>query len=195
MKDIKLIIGLANPIDDYNGTRHNVGAWFVYELANKYHIILKKNKKRPSFFIGKLYLTNKCIFLFVSNEFMNSSGETILFISNFYSIPLHHMLIVHDELDLLPGFIKLKYGYGHNGHNGIRNIINILGNNNFFLRIQVGIGRPKNISEISHFVLSKPTYKEKISIRESIFNAINKICLMLERNDYCKNSLFLSKER
>lgn len=172
MKKIKLIVGLANPIVKYDKTRHNVGSWFIQNLANYHHKVLKENKKLLGYTASFIY-SNSRVYLFIPNVFMNINGESILTISKFYNIKLNEMLIVHDELDLNPGLIRLKLGYGHNGHNGVRNIVNLLSKKKHFLRIQIGIGRPMKSKKIADFVLSSPLFNERKLIEESILNAVN----------------------
>lgn len=103
---------------------------------------------------------------------MNLSGKPIFYIASFYKIKLNNILVVHDDLDLIPGIIKLKKGYGHNGHNGLKSIINYFDQENktehYFFRIRIGIGRPNNSATISNFVLSIPPCQEKTLINDSI---------------------------
>ncbi|XBC40912.1 MAG: aminoacyl-tRNA hydrolase [Buchnera aphidicola (Nurudea yanoniella)] len=175
MKNIKLIVGLANPIIKYNKTRHNVGSWFVQNLARFYNQILRKNKK----FLGYtgFFFSNfkKKVYLFIPNVFMNINARSIMLFSKFYQIALNEILVVHDELDLNPGKVRLKLGFGHNGHNGIRNIIDMFPEKSSFLRIQIGIGRPHQKEKVSDFVLSSPFPEEKFLIEKSICNAINMV--------------------
>ncbi|XBC39903.1 MAG: aminoacyl-tRNA hydrolase [Buchnera aphidicola (Chaetogeoica yunlongensis)] len=190
MKRVKLIVGLANPIEKYDHTRHNIGAWFIQELAFKYNKKLKKNKKFLGYF-SKIDLLSKEIYLLIPNTFMNLSGVSVSSILKYYNIKLNEILVVHDELDLMPGVLKFKLGCSHNGHNGLRNIISILGSNINFLRVRIGIGRPKNIYEkISNFVLSRPTKSELILIKQSIYNSINTFCYLIENdNNISMNSI------
>ncbi|AAO26911.1 peptidyl-tRNA hydrolase [Buchnera aphidicola str. Bp (Baizongia pistaciae)] len=175
MKEIKLIVGLANPIKKYNDTRHNVGSWLVNSLVTQQNKKLKKNNK----FLGystEINILSKNIHVLVPDTFMNLSGISVLAISNFYNIKLHEILVVHDELDLKPGNVKFRLRSSHNGHNGIRNVLAVLGTNIKFLRIQIGIGRPINSGyKISKFVLSKPNVSEKLLINRAILCAIRVI--------------------
>lgn len=105
---------------------------------------------------------------------MNINGQSVFKMASFYNINLNEILIVHDDLELEPGSVKLKYSYGHNGHNGLRNITNIFNQNINFYRFRIGIGRPMEKDQISSFVLSVPSDKEKILIQKSIQESINK---------------------
>ncbi|USS94571.1 aminoacyl-tRNA hydrolase [Buchnera aphidicola] len=174
MNKIKIIIGLGNPLSKYRNTRHNVGSWYVLELANLFNLKLKKKTKFLGYYSYFFYL-NKKIFLFIPNVFMNINGLSVLKIANFYSIKLEEMFIIHDELDLLPGIIKLRNGYGSNGHKGLKNIIGKFKKKTVYKRLSIGIGRPNNKKDISDFVLSKPTNLDKKKIFSSIRCSINKL--------------------
>lgn len=182
MTNIKLIIGLANPIVVYDKTRHNVGSWFIQTLARYHNQTLKKDKKLLGY-TGSFFYVNFKVRLFIPNVFMNLSGKSVFIISKFYRITLDEILIIHDELDLNPGCIKLKLGCGHNGHNGIRNIINVWTKKNNFLRMQIGIGRPEKPETVADFVLSPPTLEEKFLIEKSIFNAIYVTNLLIQKKN------------
>ncbi|XBC38437.1 MAG: aminoacyl-tRNA hydrolase [Buchnera aphidicola (Floraphis choui)] len=188
-----MIAGLANPIIKYDNTRHNVGSWFIRSLANYHNQVLKKNKKLSGYTASLVYFNCK-VRLFIPNEFMNLSGRSILTVSDFYQIKLDEILIIHDELDLNPGLIRLKLGSGHNGHNGIRNIINVLSKKNNFLRIQIGIGRPDKLVEISDFVLSSPTLEEEYLIKKSILSAIDVVHILIKERDILIAQKFLKNK-
>ncbi|WP_425333433.1 aminoacyl-tRNA hydrolase [Buchnera aphidicola] len=174
MNKIKMIIGLGNPISNYKNTRHNVGIWYIKLLSNYFHSNFKKIKK----FLGykcKISFLKKDILLFFPDIFMNLNGNSILKVSQFYNIKLSEMLVIHDELDLLPGFIKIKYGYGSNGHNGLKSVIEKFNKNTFYHRLSIGIGRPNFRKDVSNFVLSTPKLNEKNIILKSINKSINSI--------------------
>ncbi|MFP3014603.1 MAG: aminoacyl-tRNA hydrolase [Arsenophonus sp.] len=168
MNNIKLIVGLANPGYKYILTRHNVGSWYVELLAKHYNQLLKEDNK----FFGyttTINLTNNNVHLLIPRTYINLSGKSVLALSNFYSIKMSEILVAHDELDLMAGIVKIKFGGSNSGHNGIKDIQNKLGNNNNFYRLRIGIGRPSNKNKIVEFVLSKPTEDE----HKLINNAIN----------------------
>ncbi|QOI11099.1 aminoacyl-tRNA hydrolase [Blochmannia endosymbiont of Colobopsis nipponica] len=166
---IKLIVGLGNYGCKYDGTRHNLGSYYVNLLAKRYKLSFVK-KKQFSSLVGKFVIFNNLIHLLIPTTYMNLSGEAVAAMSSFYNFLPANILIVHDELDLMPGIIKLKFGGSHAGHNGLKNIINKLGCNQFY-RLRIGIGRPKHNSEIVNFVLSKPPFNEK----QTIHNILNKV--------------------
>lgn len=181
MSTIKLIAGLANPGADYAATRHNAGAWFVKLLAERYGQALKNEPK----FYGcttKLRLHNQQVRLLIPSTFMNLSGKAVSEIANFYQITPEEILIAHDELDLLPGYAKLKFGGGHGGHNGLKDIINKLGNNRNFYRLRIGIGHPGDKQKVTGFVLSKPTKNEQLNIDKAIDDAVDCMDLLMTQN-------------
>ncbi|WP_082248327.1 aminoacyl-tRNA hydrolase [Buchnera aphidicola] len=166
-----MIVGLSNPKKEYHQTRHNVGSWFVYLLAQRYLKILKEEKKFFGF-TSFLNIESNYIRLLVPNIFMNLNGKSVFKMASFYNIHLNEILIVHDDLELNPGIAKLKHSYGHNGHNGLRSIICTFKKKTNFHRFRIGIGRPSSKSQVSSFVLSIPDKCEKFSIKQSILHAI-----------------------
>lgn len=168
---IKLIVGLGNPGSEYENTRHNVGFWFIDALANSKGISVKAEKKFHAE-VGKLSLGNG-VWLLKPNTYMNRSGQSVGALANYYKITPEEILVVHDELDLLTGTIKIKMGGGHAGNNGIRDIIASLGNNNF-LRLRIGIGQAEKKSG-TDYVLGTPSKIDK----EHLHKVINEIMACL----------------
>ncbi len=168
-QSIQLIVGLGNPGTEYEKTRHNAGIWFVDQLLAGTRYQLKLEKKFKGFFSQAHLFEQECMIL-VPTTYMNNSGEAVSAIMNFYKIPIDALLIIHDELDLPPGTVRLKQGGGHGGHNGLQSIIHHL-NSNDFLRLRIGIGHPGDKDQVSDFVLTKPTRDEKEKIDDSIVKA------------------------
>lgn len=156
---IQLIVGLGNPGQKYDQTRHNAGADFVEQLAARHLIQLKPDTKFHGRY-GKISLNGKAIHLLIPTTFMNLSGQAVASLANFYKIPAENILVAHDELDLPPGIARFKLGGGHGGHNGLRDIISKLGNNKNFYRLRIGIGHPGSASEVIGFVLKKAPASE-----------------------------------
>jgi PTH1 family peptidyl-tRNA hydrolase len=158
---ISLIVGLGNPDKEYEEHRHNVGFWFVDKLAQDF----KVEKK----FFGVLgYFKNTR--LLKPMTFMNRSGLSVQALANFYKIKPEEILVVHDELDLSAGIVRLKKGGGHGGHNGLRDIISALGSSDFY-RLRLGIGHPGDRNLVSNFVLHKPSAIEKTQIEDAMTKA------------------------
>lgn len=165
MSGIKLFVGLGNPGEEYVLTRHNVGFWFNNLIAEN----LKQNLEPSTKFSGlyKKIPETENIHLLNPLTFMNKSGLSVAKVINFYKINPEEMVIIHDELDLAPGDIRLKNGGGHGGHNGLKSIINSIGTNNFW-RLRIGIGHPGDKNLVKSYVLKRPTKKEEAEINDSI---------------------------
>ena len=167
---IQLVVGLGNPGAEYSKTRHNAGDWFVQELASRYNISLKPEKKYFGLY-GKGLIAGQLVHLLIPTTFMNRSGQAVAPLANFFRIPVEDILVAHDELDLLPGIAKFKLGGGHGGHNGLKDIISKLGNNKNFYRLRIGIGHPGDRNRVSGFVLGKAPSSEQNLIDQSIDEA------------------------
>jgi len=165
---IKLIIGLRNPGSAYEHTRHNAGEWFTAFLAQRHNASFKLEKKMQAE-LADLELNNHSCKLVLPLTFMNHSGQPTRLISQFYRIQPEEILVVHDELDLPAGTIKLKTGGGHGGHNGLRDIISLLGSPGFH-RLRIGIGHPGHKDLVHQYVLNKPSVQD----RQHIFDAIDR---------------------
>jgi len=177
INNIQLIAGLGNPGNEYEKTRHNAGFWFIDNLVSQYNLILKNESK----FLGDVAKFNSPsgnVWLLKPKTFMNRSGQSIARLAQFYKIKPEQILIVHDELDLPPGSVKLKQGGGHGGHNGLRDSIAQLGKN--FYRLRLGIGHPGNKEQVVGFVLGKTPQSEKILIESALDKSIDSIELILQ---------------
>ena len=175
---IKLIVGLGNPGKNYQEHRHNAGFWFVESLAT-----LNSSKfTSQSKFVGEtcsFSLSSTKIFLLKPQTYMNNSGGSIKSFLNYYDISPEETLIVHDELDLPTGTVKIKLGGGHGGHNGLRDIIKAAGSQNFY-RLRIGIGHPGSKDEVIDYVLNAPSKIELSAIQESMSRASNIIELLVK---------------
>jgi len=168
---IKLIAGLGNPGPQYSQTRHNAGAWFVQALANAYSIPLQLETR---FFghVGRGLIDGNDCRLLIPNTFMNLSGKSVGALATFYKLMPDEILVVHDELDIEPGSVRLKKSGGHGGHNGLRDIIKSLANCRDFYRLRIGIGHPGDKSQVHNYVLGKASADQQRAIEESIDEAI-----------------------
>jgi len=178
----KLIVGLGNYGQTYKNTRHNIGCDAVEQIANLYKCELKPNNKFNGL-LGDLVLNNCMFKLLIPQTFMNLSGNAVSAVANFYHIPAEQILIIHDELDLNTGVIKIKFSGSSGGHNGLRDITAKLGNNNNFWRVRIGIGHPGHASLVSNYVLSKPSKLEYELLQNAIFRLISHIeSLLIDDN-------------
>lgn len=169
--NIKLVVGLNNPGAEYQGTRHNAGAWAVSELADKLGIQLIADKKYYGL-VGRGKLNSQELWLLLPTTFMNLSGQSVAALANFFKITPEEILVAHDELDLPAGTAKFKTGGGHGGQNGLRDIISKLGNNQGFHRLRIGIGHPGDKSRVTAHVLSKPSPNEYKLMEEAVYKAV-----------------------
>ena len=173
---IKLIVGLGNPGSQYTHTRHNVGAWFVEALAQKHNYRFNKENKFRGFLV-------KCndYWLFKPNTFMNESGQSIFSLTCFYKIKPSEILVAHDELNFSIGDVRLKAGGGHGGHNGVRDIMQCLGNSNFY-RLRIGIDHPGHKEYVASYVLDVPPENERITIFSAIEKGLRLISELVHGN-------------
>ncbi len=178
MTGIRLIVGLGNPGQAYEGTRHNAGAFFIAELARRAGATLSTEAK---FFgqMARITLADRDLRLLVPSTFMNESGKSVAAAANFFRIPPDEILIAHDELDIPPGQARFKQGGGHGGHNGLRDIIPALGGKQDFHRLRIGIGHPGHASKVSGYVLAKPSVGDRQAIDKIIDEAVDALPLLL----------------
>jgi PTH1 family peptidyl-tRNA hydrolase len=160
---IRLVAGLGNPDSEYQRTRHNAGFWFVDALARREGVSFRSEKK----FFGALARIGANAWLVKPMTYMNRSGQAVAALSAFYQIKPEEILVVHDELDLKPGEVKLKMGGGVAGHNGLKDIRARLGTADFW-RLRIGIGHPREQTlteqEVVDFVLHRPSAEHQQSI-------------------------------
>jgi PTH1 family peptidyl-tRNA hydrolase len=174
---ISLIVGLGNPGEKYAPTRHNVGYWLIECLADTAGVKLKAEKKVMGD-VAQASLAHSNIRLLRPSTYMNESGMAVRKMLDFYKLTPEQMLIVHDELDLPPGTVRLKQGGGHGGHNGLRDIISHCGKD--FLRMRIGIGHPGEKSQVTGYVLRSPGSKERRLIEDALPDAERAIETLLQ---------------
>lgn len=167
---IELLVGLGNPGPAYAETRHNAGFWFLDRLAHR-HALSFREHTRFYGHVARLTLDGGSCWLLKPMIFMNRSGQGTAALANFYRIPPAHILVVHDELDLLPGTVRLKHGGGSGGNNGLRDIIACLGNSGFS-RLRLGVGHPGQRDQVTPYLLSRPPETEREAIVAAIESAL-----------------------
>ena len=167
---IELIAGLGNPGAKYEGTRHNVGFWFVDHVAHSKGCTLHHDNKFHGE-VGKISINDQTLWLIKPMTYMNHSGQAVSALANYYKVTVDNILVVHDELDLPPGSLRLKKGGGHGGHNGLRDLIAHL-NSKEFMRLRIGIGHPGTSSEVTNYVLGSPSNADKNILLDAISDAM-----------------------
>jgi PTH1 family peptidyl-tRNA hydrolase len=158
----RLIVGLGNPGGEYADTRHNLGFRFVDRLAGELETTLAPQGKFHGI-VGR----HGNQWLLKPATFMNRSGLAVLSLACFYRILPDEMLIVHDDLDLPPGGIRVRQGGGSGGHNGLKDLLAHLGSPDFW-RLRLGIGHPGDRNEVIDYVLKAPRREERDSIDRAI---------------------------
>lgn len=173
MNGIRLIVGLGNPGPEHEHDRHNAGFWFVNAVARAHGGGFARESK---FFgeIAKTSIGGQPVWLLKPMTYMNRSGQSVAALANFYRIAPDEILVVHDELDLLPGQAKMKLGGGTAGHNGLKDIAAKLGGPDFW-RLRIGIGHPRTLQlnqMVVDFVLHRPGREHQEAIDDEIDRAL-----------------------
>jgi len=153
-----LIAGLGNPGPEYAGTRHNAGHMVADLLAERMGARFKAHRTRNDVADGRL--AGMPVTLARPRAYMNLSGGPVAAIAAFYKIPPERIVVIHDELDIPFGSVRLKFGGGDNGHNGLRSITQALGTNEYY-RARFGIGRPPGRMDAATYVLRDFTAAER----------------------------------
>lgn len=173
-----LVAGLGNPGKEYSSSRHNVGFIVVDEIAKRLGISLKKKGFRSLF--AEALLEEKKIILLKPQTYMNLSGDAVSDAVEFFKISLKDIIVVHDEIDLPLGSMKIKTGGGSAGHKGVRSIINCLGDSGF-VRVRVGVGKPLQKSEVIGHVLSGFGKEEKRIMEDMVVRAADAVLEIILR--------------
>ncbi len=166
---VRLIAGLGNPGPEYERTRHNAGFWLLDALANDWHAMFQLEK---GFFgwVAKARVGTDTVWLVKPATYMNRSGQAVGALARFYKIAPEEILVAHDELDLPPGYVKLKRGGGHAGHNGLKDIQAALGTPDFW-RLRLGIDHPRQLGlaqGVADYVLHPPRAEALIAIESAL---------------------------
>ena len=174
---IKLFVGLGNPGPDYEATRHNAGFWWIDALARELKVNLVPERSYYGL-AGRTSVNGQSVWLLQPQTFMNLSGKSVASLARFFKIQPEEILVVHDELDLPPGQVKLKRGGSHAGHNGLRDIHAQLGSPDYW-RLRIGIGHPGEKSEVANWVLKNPAPDQRTLIEDSIAHSLKAHAAML----------------
>ena len=175
---LSMIAGLGNPEDRYADTLHNAGFWCVDELARRAGISLKYEKRFDAE-VGKLSLGGSDVWLAKPQSYMNLSGRPVRAMLDYYRLPVEGLLVVHDEIDLPPGTLRLKKGGGHGGHNGIRDVIRHCGRD--FMRLRMGVGHPGEKEKVTGHVLRKASADVGRILQQSVDDAADIVPVLVDR--------------
>ena len=174
---IRLLVGLGNPGPEYEATRHNAGFWFIDAVARALRVNLVP--ERGYFGLAARATTaHGAVWLLEPMTYMNLSGKSVAALARFFKIEPAQILVAHDELDLMPGHMKLKLGGSPAGHNGLKDIHAQLGTPDYW-RLRLGIGHPGVKAEVVNYVLRKPPLAEREAIDKSIEQSAAALDLLL----------------
>ncbi|RDI16998.1 peptidyl-tRNA hydrolase [Pseudacidovorax intermedius] len=174
---IKLFVGLGNPGPEYEDTRHNAGFWWIDALARDWKLHLAPERSYHGL-AARTNVGGQTVWLLEPQTFMNLSGKSVAALARFFKIAPEEILVVHDELDVVPGQAKLKFGGSHAGHNGLRDIHAQLGTGDYW-RLRVGIGHPGVKSEVVNWVLKKPLREQREAIDDAIVRSLRAVPTLL----------------
>lgn len=164
-----MFIGLGNPGSRFDGTRHNIGFEVIDKLSDSLNIPLQQTKFKGLYGTGNV--AGEKVFLLKPLTYMNLSGECVGPFMDYFQIPLEDMVVVYDDLDTIPGKLRLRTKGSAGGHNGIRSMIAHLGTQEF-KRIRFGIGRPTNQQPVPDFVLNRFSKEEQIDVESGIDRSV-----------------------
>ena len=172
-----LILGLGNPGDEYNDTRHNIGFMFLDKLKKNFNF--PEYKEKFIGFVSNKKISNNNVLLLKPKTFMNLSGNSLEQVIKFYKLSIENIIVIHDDLDLELAKIRIKQNGGHGGHNGIKNIISKIGND--FTRIKIGIKSIQKISNTKDYVLGKFNKIEQKEIDSSLDKLTNNFDFIVQK--------------
>ena len=181
---IRLIIGLGNPGPEYEATRHNAGFWLADQIADDMGASFSLDKSFSAW-VAKGRHAGEAVIIAKPITYMNRSGQSAGALQRFFKLKPEQVLVLHDELDLLPGQVKLKQGGGHAGHNGLRDIQAAFSSPAFW-RLRLGIGHPRTLGlaqEVAAFVLNSPRRDELKQI-EAVIDRCRAVAPALLRGEY-----------
>ncbi len=174
---IKLLVGLGNPGNEYEDTRHNAGFWWLDAVARELKLNLVPERSYHGL-AARTTVNGQTVWLLEPQTFMNLSGKSVAALARFFKIQPQEILVAHDELDIAPGEAKLKLGGSHAGHNGLRDIHAQLGTADYW-RLRIGVGHPGDKAEVVSWVLKKPMKEQRQSIDDSLLRALKALPLLL----------------
>ncbi len=185
---IKLFVGLGNPGQEYEATRHNAGFWWIDAVARDLKVGLVPDRSVHGH-VARITVKGQPLWLLKPQTFMNLSGKSVGALARFFKITPQEILVAHDELDIPPGQMKLKRGGSHAGHNGLRDIHAQLASDDYW-RLRIGIGHPGVKSEVVNWVLKKPMAEHLHAIEDCITRSLQAVPLLLE-GDTTKATMLL----
>ena len=176
---MKLVVGLRNPGAEYEGTRHNIGSEVLVVLAHRWDGRFKRGPSRVRCELADVRIGSERTMLAAPMSFMNESGGPVKAALDYHKIPIESMLVLHDDIDLAFGRLRVQVGGGTGGHNGLRSIERSLGSRTFS-RLKIGVGRPPGDQNPADFVLSRFTKAERAAVDLQVQDAADVVETWLE---------------
>ncbi len=170
------VVGLGNPGAKYADTRHNVGFWVIDRLADEAGVTVFEKKFKAR--LARACIDGEDCFLMKPETFMNLSGESVGPALGFHKKSVDHLVVVHDDVDLEVGRLKLKRGGGHGGHNGLRSLAQHLPSPGY-VRVRIGIGRPPPRWDTAAYVLGKFASEEQADVERAVSEAADAVKVIL----------------
>lgn len=190
---IALIVGLGNPGQQYQHTRHNAGAMFLARLCESARGELRPESKFHGH-SGRIEIAGQELRLLMPTTYMNNSGKAVAAIAQYYKIPPERILVAYDELDLPTGTTRLKFGGGPGGHNGIRDCSKALGTPDYW-RLRFGIGHPGDSSLVLNYVLGEFSRTDANSVEDEFAKVISLMPLLVEGKTQQAMGLLHTKDK
>jgi PTH1 family peptidyl-tRNA hydrolase len=187
---MKIIVGLGNPGRKYERTRHNVGFLALDALAQTFNVVIGQEKFQS--LIGRARIHDHDAILAKPQTYMNNSGKPVAAILRETYTAITDLIVVHDELDLSLGSVRVKIGGGHGGHNGLRSLIGLLGSSDF-IRVRIGVGRPAPGMDAADYVLSQFLTDERQALADAITRASEVITTIISEGPTRAMNVFNQK--
>jgi PTH1 family peptidyl-tRNA hydrolase len=177
---IEIIVGLGNPGERYERTRHNAGFWLVDLLARRHGGEFREDRRHQGH-VARVSIEGRDVRLVKPATFMNRSGNSVRSLAAYLKVPSEGVLVAHDELDLGVGTVRLKRGGGPGGHNGLKDVIAHMGRE--FLRARLGIGHPGHQSQVIDYVLQRPSQADELAIMRAIEEVADVIPILVGQGE------------
>jgi PTH1 family peptidyl-tRNA hydrolase len=174
---LKVVAGLGNPGPEYSATRHNIGFMVAELFAARTGIALKKKGHQAIYGVGRC--NNQDLLVLLPQTFMNRSGASVGSVAKAQQLKADDLVVVHDEIDLPFGTLRIKTGGGHGGHNGLRDICSALGSGDF-TRLRIGVGRPPVGGDVARHVLREFSTTEKKQLDDLLLLAVEALEMLLK---------------
>lgn len=186
-----MVVGLGNPGKDYRDTRHNAGFMVADKIAQEFNIELKNKKFNIVF--GRGFVEDVAILLAKPLAFMNRSGPPVQQLAHYFRIQCRDMLVIHDDIDLAFGRLKIKEKGGHGGHNGIRSLMDAFGGDDF-VRLRIGVGRSELGEGVTGHVLGRFTTRQSQRLSRVIASALDAVVTVLSQGTKVGMNLFNGRD-